>query len=155
VIRVKNLFDQVEPDDGVRLFVEPTGLTLDLVEWCAVHHVLNNIAPPKRMLRSLEGGPDRYPEFRGQYHDWLSGSKFGPALDELATLDTKAMGPGIAPFVVDRNRDAVLCPLPDAMAPPHGSAPIRCRSRMRLSRKSGCRPAGLRPSCDGTAFHRV
>jgi len=49
-------------------------------------------------------------------------------------LDTKAMGPGIAPFVVDRNRDAVLCPLPDAMAPPHGSAPIRCRSRMRLSR---------------------
>ena len=84
MIKVKSLFDGVEPDDGVRLFVEPSGLTRDLVEWCAVHHVLSNVAPPKRMTRSLEGGPDRYPEFRGQYHEWLSGSKFVPALDELA-----------------------------------------------------------------------
>lgn len=84
MIKVKSLFDSVEPDDGVRLFVEPSGLTLDLVEWCAVNHVLSNIAPPKRMTRSLEGGPERYPEFRGQYHDWLSGSKFVSALDELA-----------------------------------------------------------------------
>ena len=84
MIKVKSLFDKAEEDDGVRLFVEPTGLTLDLVEWCAVHHVLSNIAPPKRMAKSLSQGPDHYGQFRGQYHEWLGGSKFVPALDELA-----------------------------------------------------------------------
>lgn len=84
MIKVKSLFDQVEEDDGVRLFVEPCGLTRDLVEWCAVHHVLSNIAPPKKLAQYLDGKPDRYDNFRGQYHEWLSGSKFVPALDELA-----------------------------------------------------------------------
>lgn len=85
MIKVKNLFDAVDSDDGVRLFVEPTGLTKDLVEWCAVHHVLGNIAPPRRLANFFEGDPaDRYDAFRGQYHEWLSESKFMPALDELA-----------------------------------------------------------------------
>jgi uncharacterized protein YeaO (DUF488 family) len=84
MIRVKSLFDAIEEDDGVRLFVEPTGLTKDLIEWCSVHHVLNNIAPPKRLAQTLSRGPERYADFRGQYHEWLGASKFVPALDELA-----------------------------------------------------------------------
>jgi uncharacterized protein YeaO (DUF488 family) len=85
MIKVKNLFDPVESDDGVRLFVEPTGLTRDLIEWCGVHHVLGTVAPPQKLASFLEQEPaDRYDAFRGQYHDWLSESKFMPALDELA-----------------------------------------------------------------------
>lgn len=85
MIKVKNLFDAVEPDDGVRLFLEPSGLTRDLREWCVVHHVLGNVAPPGRLAEYLEPAPaDRYDAFRGQYHEWLSESQFLPALDELA-----------------------------------------------------------------------
>lgn len=84
MIKVKNLFDRPDPDDGVRLFVEPPGLTKDLVEWCEVHHVLANVAPPRRMVQSFDARADRYDSFRGQYHDWLSHSKYVAALDELA-----------------------------------------------------------------------
>lgn len=84
MIKVKNLFDRVEPDDGVRLFVEPPGLTKDLIEWCEVHHVLTNVAPPRRMAQYFAARPERYDAFRGQYHEWLGNSKFVPALDELA-----------------------------------------------------------------------
>ena len=84
MIKVKSLFDKVEADDGVRLFVEPVGLTRDLMEWCAVHHVLSNVAPPRKLAQFLDGRPERYDTFRGQYHEWLQGSKFVPALNELA-----------------------------------------------------------------------
>ena len=84
MMKVKNLFDAVEPDDGVRLFVEPTGLTRDLVEWCSVHHVLGNIAPPKPLASILASEYERYDEFRAHYHEWLADSRFMPALDELA-----------------------------------------------------------------------
>lgn len=84
MIKVKSLFDRVEADDGVRLFVEPVGLTRDFVEWCNVHHVLSNVAPPRKLAQFLDGRPERYDMFRGQYHQWLGASKFVPALDELA-----------------------------------------------------------------------
>jgi uncharacterized protein YeaO (DUF488 family) len=84
VIKVKSLFDKVEADDGVRLFVEPVGLTRDLIEWCEVHHALSNVAPPRKLAQFLDGRPERYATFRGQYHEWLAGSKFVPALNELA-----------------------------------------------------------------------
>ena len=84
MIKVKNLFDRIESDDGVRLFVEPPGLTKDLIDWCDVSHVLTNVAPPRRMAQYFNDRPDRYANFRGQYHEWLNESKFLAALDELA-----------------------------------------------------------------------
>ena len=45
MIKIKHFMDAREEDDGERLWVEPTGLTKDLVEWCAVDHLLPHLGP--------------------------------------------------------------------------------------------------------------
>lgn len=43
------MLDRIEPDDGMRMWVEPIGLTKDLQQWCRVDHVrvVRNIFCPR------------------------------------------------------------------------------------------------------------
>jgi uncharacterized protein YeaO (DUF488 family) len=84
MIKVKNLFDSVEPDDGQRLWVEPFGLTTDLREWCQVEHVLSHLGPTPQLAEWYEEHPDGYEYFRGLYHTELARSRFLPLLQQVA-----------------------------------------------------------------------
>jgi len=84
MIKVKHLLDPIENDDGVRLWVEPIGLTKDLRQWCTVDHVLCHLGPPLGLWEWFDEHPDGYPYFRATYHDWLAKGKYKPALQELA-----------------------------------------------------------------------
>ena len=86
MIKIKHLMDAREDDDGDRLWVEPIGLTKDLVEWCAVGHLLPHLGPPKDLWEWFEEHPDGYEYFRGRYHEALGKSKYRPALQQLACV---------------------------------------------------------------------
>jgi uncharacterized protein YeaO (DUF488 family) len=84
MIKIKHLMDTVEPDDGSRLWIESIGLTKDFQEWCQVQHVLSHLGPPQGLNQWFEEHPDGYGYFRATYHEWLTKSKYRPALQELA-----------------------------------------------------------------------
>jgi uncharacterized protein YeaO (DUF488 family) len=84
MIKVKHLMDAVEDDDGQRLWVEPTALTLDLQEWCKVDHSLSHLGPAKSLWDWFDEHPDGYEYFRGQYHMSLEQSRYKPAMLKLA-----------------------------------------------------------------------
>ncbi|HXE53419.1 MAG TPA: DUF488 family protein [Tepidisphaeraceae bacterium] len=84
MIKVKHLFDAAEADDGVRMWVEPCGLTKDLREWCKVEQVMPHLGPPKDVWDWFGEHPDGYEYFRGQYHEALGHSHYRPALQRLA-----------------------------------------------------------------------
>src|ERR1700712_5217548 len=86
MFKVKSLFDGVETDDGLRLWVEPVGLTLDLKEWCDVHQTPAGLAPDAKLATWFVAHPDGYDYFRAHYHEALRGSPYLPALKELAML---------------------------------------------------------------------
>ena len=67
MIKVKHFMDEVEPDDGQRLWVEPVGLTRDLRTWCQVHGVLTQFGPPRQLWAWFESQHDAraYDYFRG------------------------------------------------------------------------------------------
>ena len=89
MIKVKNVFDAVENDDGQRLWVEPIGLCKDMREWCRVDHVLPHLGPPIRIWKMLEEHPDAYDYFRAQYHTQLRTSKYRAALLALAAASRR------------------------------------------------------------------
>jgi uncharacterized protein YeaO (DUF488 family) len=84
MIKVKHIFDTVEKDDGLRMWVEPIGLVKDLQDWCKINHVMPHLGPPKDAWDEFGEHPDGYEEFRGQYHECLSHSHYRPALQKLA-----------------------------------------------------------------------
>ena len=84
MIKIKHLMDAREEDDGDRLWVEPIGLTKDLVEWCAVDHLLPHLGPPKELWDWFDEHPDGYDYFRAQYHEALAKSPYKVALHHLA-----------------------------------------------------------------------
>ena len=84
MIKVKHLLDAVESDDGLRMWVEPMGLTRDLREWCRIDHVMPHLGPPRDVWDWFENHPDGYEVFRGQYHECLAHSHYRPALQKLA-----------------------------------------------------------------------
>jgi uncharacterized protein YeaO (DUF488 family) len=84
MIKIKHLMDAVEKDDGVRMWVEPLGLTKDLRAWCEVDHVLSHLGPPMGLWQWFEEHRDGYDYFRATYHEWLSKSRYKPALMDLA-----------------------------------------------------------------------
>jgi len=86
MIKVKHFMDAAEPDDGMRIWVEPIGLTRDLVNWCEVDYVLRHLGPPLPLWDWLEEhpGPDAYDYFRGIYHEHLARSHYAVALRHLA-----------------------------------------------------------------------
>src|ERR1051325_2445805 len=83
MIKIKNLMDAIESDDGERLWIEPIGLTKDLQEWCKVDHVLIHLGPPKKIWKWFEEHPSGYEYFRGKYHEAL---KNGPNVGALQAL---------------------------------------------------------------------
>ena len=88
MLKVKHLMDEVEPDDGVRIWVEPMGLTRDLCEWCCVDEVMPGFGPPYELWVWFEQHPDGYECFRGRYHEHLEGNR-RPALHHLAWMGTR------------------------------------------------------------------
>lgn len=89
MIKIKHLFDAVEPDDGQRLWVEPIGLTRDLAEWCSAHHVLSHLGPPVVLWRWFQDHPEGYEYFRGKYHEYLGRGRRKTALQHLAAAGLK------------------------------------------------------------------
>lgn len=85
MIKIKHLLDQVDPDDGNRIWVEPFGLTKDLQEWCSVTHLLSKLGPPMELWRWFDEHPDGYDYFRGKYHEFLSRKPHRKGLSHLAT----------------------------------------------------------------------
>jgi uncharacterized protein YeaO (DUF488 family) len=84
MIKIKHVFEGIEKDDGVRLWVEPIGLTKDLQEWCEVHQLLSQLGPPLVLWRWFQNHPDGYDYFRGKYHHYLSQRTRRETLAELA-----------------------------------------------------------------------
>jgi uncharacterized protein YeaO (DUF488 family) len=87
VLKVKHLLDPVEPDDGLRLWVESIGLTQDLREWCKVDQMLPHFGPPKELWNWYDAHPQGYEYFRGRYHEALSK---GPHLKAMLDLVANA-----------------------------------------------------------------
>ncbi len=84
MIKVKHLMDAAEEDDGQRLWVESTGLTRDLREWCRIDHVLPHLGPAADLSEWFTTHPDGYEFFRAKYHEALGGSPYKAALQHLA-----------------------------------------------------------------------
>jgi uncharacterized protein YeaO (DUF488 family) len=84
MIKVKHFLEAIEPDDGMRVWIEPFGLTRDLREWCVVSFVLPHLGPPRPLWQWFEDHPDEYGEFRGRYHEYLDHSPYLPVLMQLA-----------------------------------------------------------------------
>ena len=84
MIKAKHFLDQIDVDDGPRLWVESIGLTKDLQEWQAVDYVLTHIGPPHDIWTWFAAHPDRYEDFLSPYHGWLSKSPYRFALQRLA-----------------------------------------------------------------------
>ena len=78
--------DAAEPDDGVWMWVEPVGLTLDLRQWCRVDHVLPHLGPPAELALWYEDHPEAYDFFRAKYHEHLGHSNLRTALAQLAKV---------------------------------------------------------------------
>ena len=89
MIKVKHLLDEVEEDDGQRIWVEPLGLTRDLREWCAVEHVLPHLGPSVKIWNVLDEHPDSWEFFRAQYHQQLRNSPYRVALQSLAVASRR------------------------------------------------------------------
>jgi uncharacterized protein YeaO (DUF488 family) len=83
MIKIKNLFDALEADDGQRIWVEPVHCTLDFIEWCKVDHELCHIAPPVPLWQWFQNHPEGYDVFRAHYHEWLSKGPYRQALQDL------------------------------------------------------------------------
>lgn len=93
MLKVKHFMEAAEPDDGLRLWVEPMGLTRDLREWCEVRGSLAHLAPPRELWDWFElhggGGAEAYEYFRGAYHEHLAN---GPYRATLETIAGRALG---------------------------------------------------------------
>ena len=84
MIKLKHFLDAREADDGLRIWVEPIGVTQDLREWCAIDHLAPAVAPPMRLWRWFDEHPDGYDYFRGRYHEHLARSPCKRMLQQLA-----------------------------------------------------------------------
>jgi uncharacterized protein YeaO (DUF488 family) len=86
MIKVKSFLDDVEGDDGQRLWVEPIGVTHDLRGMCRIDHVLSHLGPPKKLWDWYEEHPDAYDYFRAEYHEHLKQGPYNEALMQLASI---------------------------------------------------------------------
>lgn len=86
MIKVKHFLDEVESDDGQRIWVEPFSLTLDLRQWCKVDHIMPHLGPAQALWEWFETHPEGYDVFRGRYHEGLRHGPYRAALQQLACL---------------------------------------------------------------------
>jgi uncharacterized protein YeaO (DUF488 family) len=85
VIKIKHLLDDVEEDDGQRIWIEPIGLTSDLREWCRVDFLLSHLGPTRALWKWFEQRPEGYEFFRAKYHEILAQGPYRSALLELVS----------------------------------------------------------------------
>ena len=90
MIKVKHFMEGVEADDGLRIWVEPLGLTQDLSALCAVDRVLPALGPPQGLWQWFENHPQGYEFFRGRYHEYLAVSRLKPFLQQRAKAAVRA-----------------------------------------------------------------
>jgi uncharacterized protein YeaO (DUF488 family) len=83
---IKHLMDRIEPEDGLRIWIEPVGLTRDLREWCQVHEIIAALAPQRNLWNWFQIHPDGYDYFRGMYHVCLGRGLTRRVAEELAGL---------------------------------------------------------------------
>lgn len=85
-VRVRRIYDPVDPYDGVRVLVDrvwPRGLRRDaahLDEWC------RRVAPSAELRRWYGHDPDRFAEFARRYRDELGDPERAAALAHLREL---------------------------------------------------------------------
>lgn len=84
MIKIKHLLDEKDSEDGLRIWVEPVGVTRDLRELCSIDHLLHATAPPRALWQWLAGHPNDYHLFRAHYHAWLGQSAYRRLLRQLA-----------------------------------------------------------------------
>jgi len=84
MIAVKSFLDTPEPDDGVRVWIEPINLVPELKEMCEVHYTASHIGPPSGLRRWFDEFPECYAEFRARYHAYLARSPYKRHLHDLA-----------------------------------------------------------------------
>ena len=84
MFKIKHFMDGVEADDGMRLWVEPFGLTRDLCDMCSIAHVVPAFGPPRDLWLWFDKHPDGYEYFRSRYHEHLDESDLKPLMEQLA-----------------------------------------------------------------------
>ena len=84
MIKIKHFTEAIEADDGLRIWVEPIGLTRDLQMWCGIDRVLMHLGPPMDLWKWFESHSDGYDFFRGKYHEYLSDCPHKPELMQMA-----------------------------------------------------------------------
>ncbi len=81
MIKVKRVYDDIEPDDGVRVLVDrlwPRGVRKDKVDmW------LKDVAPSDELRRWFNHDPSKWDEFKRRYFEELSRN---PRLNDLLML---------------------------------------------------------------------
>jgi uncharacterized protein YeaO (DUF488 family) len=83
MIKVKQVLDDLEKDDGLRVWVEPIGCTRDLQELCRIDRVESRLGPSVHLWRWFEQHPGAYDYFRAQYHELLHNGPHRAALEDL------------------------------------------------------------------------
>jgi uncharacterized protein YeaO (DUF488 family) len=85
-LRIRRIYDDVSPDDGVRVLVDrvwPRGVTKEaacLDEW------LKDAAPSTALRRWYGHRPERFTEFRRRYLDELVAAQPADAVDRLRRM---------------------------------------------------------------------
>lgn len=88
-VRVRRVYDQSAPDDGVRVLVDrvwPRGLSKDkaqIDEWC------KQVAPSTELRKWYGHDPDRFSEFTRRYLSELEDPERAEALARLRALASK------------------------------------------------------------------
>ena len=90
MIRIKHFMDRALPTDGIRLWVEPVGVTRDLREWCNIHAVLSELGPPPALAAWLDRHPAGYELFVERYRQHLSHPRPLAAVRRIAELSGRA-----------------------------------------------------------------
>jgi uncharacterized protein YeaO (DUF488 family) len=99
VIRVKRVYEPLEPDDGTRILVErlwPRGIRKDALEFSAW---LKDVAPSTELRRWFGHDPARWDEFTRRYagelnerpdawHEILEAARTGPVTLLFSARDT-------------------------------------------------------------------
>ena len=100
MIEIKHLFDTPEPNDGLRLWVGPVGLTRDLTEWCRVNRWLREGSPSPELAQWFDEHPDGWEYFRAMHHEALGS---GPSTRILHALSRQGINEPITLLHAETN----------------------------------------------------
>ena len=87
MIKIKRVYEDPDPDDGLRVLVDrlwPRGLSR---ERARLYRWEKGLAPSDELRRWFGHDPERWPGFRSRYRDELEARR--PMLEELAGLAAK------------------------------------------------------------------